>query len=310
MMKKKFIQWMCGGFLFGTIGITIGIYMEDRTVHYGHTGTFPVKRRYHERCQKLEIQTANPLNIHASGFINFNEFKSRISPQDYKKVYVINLLDDDIYYYKNRCLRWYGLGYKKEDLGEPLFHHKKLKYCYKSFLRFIYQAPPKEKISTDPSLVQTEREIVETLNISYAMPLKGRANWLEKQDYISDIIRFFESLPKEAILCVHCAHGKGRTTTFLALYDIFKYRDKLTLQQVADRHYCLNREDILDTTVWENGSWTQEALLARKELLTRFHLYMTSGEAGYPHLSWEEWSQAYSLKNEKEPLKVVSIHRL
>lgn len=309
---KIVILGVIGLSLFCSLGLIIGIYVEDKTVHYGHTSTIPQKRQNQARCQKLNIHTSHPLNIHASGLINFNDFKSQIPSSNYPRLYVVNLLDDDIYYYKNRCLRWYGLGYKKTDLGMPLFRHKKSKYYYKAILRLLYHPPQREEIIQNPSLVETEREIVEGMGATYAMPLEGKSNWLETQEYIPELIRFFESLPNDALLYVHCAHGKGRTTTFLVLYDIFKYKGQLTLQQIADRHYCLGREDILDTTVWENGSWTQEALLARKDLLERFYLYMTSGEKGYPRLSWEEWnSQSHSTNGAmNNPLpKVTSIHR-
>ena len=54
------------------------------------------------------------------------------------------------------------------------------------------------------------------------MPLKDHDQWLNDLSYMDDLVAFFENLPEDAIVYFHCIHGKGRTTTFLTLFDIFK----------------------------------------------------------------------------------------
>jgi protein tyrosine phosphatase len=238
------------------------------------------------------------LNAHASGLINFNDIH-KIMKGSQKNIYVINLLHDDLYYYKGRCLRWYGLGFTSQTLGTSFFQGRQWKSAYKSLLRLIYGTPPIH----DKSQLQIERNIVHDLGWHYYLPLKDNEEWLFQQYFMPDLIKLFESLPVDAEVYIHCAHGRGRTTTILVMYDIFRNGKNVSLKDIVNRHYCLGREDVFDTAVWEQGTWTKKALVARKELVERFYAYMTAPD-GYPHQSWDQWN-----KEVPTAVEVVSIHR-
>lgn len=306
-MKRR-LQILVGLLVILLISLMVGIYSEDRTVNYGHTNSHASsKTKNSERCKTTQSKEVPPLNVHASGLINFNDLPLEVI-ENKQKLYVINLLEDDIYYYKNRCLRWYGLGYTPNTLGTHLFSHKPLKAFYKSILRLLYQPPSLIDMKEHPELLQTEGQILKSWGAHYFCPLKGNSNWLKDQSYMEDVIEYFEKLPKDAILYIHCAHGKGRTTTFLVLYDIFLNGKSLSLQQIADRHHCLGREDIMDTQVWKGGSWTENALLARKNLVERFYTYMTTPGA-YPHKPWSQWNDEQKAIGRLLTLQSPKIHR-
>lgn len=44
----------------------------------------------------------------------------------------------------------------------------------------------------------------------------------QSPENIDEFIKLYKSLPKDAWLHFHCEAGKGRTTTFLAMYDMMK----------------------------------------------------------------------------------------
>lgn len=305
---KRFCQILVGLTFITTVALMVGIYSEDHTVNYGHTSPLGARKKISStRCKTAQSKEIPPLDVHASGLINFNDLPENVRTHP-DKLYVINLLDDNIYYYKNRCLRFYGLGYTPKTLGTLLFQHKPIKAFYKSILRLIYRPPSLKEMKEHPELLQTEAQILKGMGAHYFSPLKGNDNWLKDQHYMEDVIKFFESLPKDAILYIHCAHGKGRTTTFLVLYDIFLHRKNLTLQQIADRHYCLGREDVMDTQLWDGGSWTEEALQARKNLVERFYQYMTSQDA-YPEKPWPQWNDEQAAIGRLLSLQAETVHR-
>lgn len=281
------------------VGFCISIYIESCSVNFRSTqDPFPAKRLQDNYCRSANTEGLSDLNAYGSGVIYYKDFKEHFKNTP-KKIYLINLLNDDIYYYKDYCLRWYGIGYMNRDLGEIIFTSSPLKVIYKTLIRLVFGSPP----SHDITQLKTERQIIEELGGHYYLPLKGHKGWLNNPNFIDDLLRFFESIPDDGLLYVHCIHGKGRTTTFLVLYDIFRNGKKLPLQDITNRHYCLGRENVIDTELWANGTWTQKALNARKNLIEKFYAYMTDPK-GYGKKSWAEWRLEKGI--EQHPL---AIHR-
>lgn len=302
MRLKKTITIISSFLIIGILGLGIGIYIDDRTVNYAQTSSqIPSKRQQKPCCSSINLTGIENIKVHASGLVNFPHFLSTVK-WDKDNLYVVNLLPEDTYYYNGRNLRWFGLGYTPQDLGEELFTHRVMKSAYKTLLRTIYGVPA--PITKGMPNLKTEEEIVRGLGGNYYAPLKGNPNWLSDQSYMEGLIHFFETLPKDAVLYIHCAHGKGRTTTFLVLYDIFKNAKKVSLEDIVNRHYCLGRENILDTKVRKDGTWTGDSLKARRSLVERFHLYMSSSD-GYGQQSWSQWNK---IKGYAEPVE-VKIHR-
>lgn len=283
------------------------LYIEDFSHrYYGKAGeTIPYNRQHKSKCKTINTSGLAPLNLYASGLINFNDFEKNVKWDKSKKnLYVMNLLEEEPYYYQGRCLRWFGLGYTPKDLGkiEP---QKKLKRTfYRWFVRQAYQVPSNLDTPEGQKDLKSEEDIFRELGAHYFTPLMGNIEFLANQDFMDDVIRFFEQIPPDGILYIHCLHGKGRTTTFLVLYDIFRNGKQLKLEEITIRQHCFGREDVLDTVVWERGTWSQDGLNARKDLVERFYEYMNSPD-GYPHQKWSQWfkSRGYVVPSH------ISIHR-
>lgn len=302
---KKIIFSIFGLSFLGAIVFFIGTHKEMKSIHFGSMqDSISSKRKKHSCCQQINREGLDSLNAYGSGFINFSDlndyYTSQITPKG-SKLYVVNLLPDHLYYYNNRCLRWYGLGYFPHDLGKQLFKQNTLKLFYKKLIRFTYGNP----LQQNNHHLKTEQNLVESMGGVYHLPLKGAPEWLNNDEFVENTLAFFESLPENAHLYVHCAHGRGRTTSYLVLYDIFKNAKYVPLKDITNRHYCLGREDVLDTKLWSTGTWTQEALDARAELVTQFYEYMTD-PLGYQHTSWTLWKKN---KYYTSSQKITEVHR-
>lgn len=302
---KKTIVSISLFLLILTIAFFLGVHFESKSLNFGSTNDpFLNKRLKNDCCRNVNKEGLSELNAYGSGLVKYygnfkNYYKDNIQSVN-GKLYIVSLLPNDIYYYNDRCLRWYGVGYFNSNLGDPIIHREIMKSAYKKLIRLVYGNPP----TYDLSQLRTEQEITKELGIEYLMPLKGSGEWLNNDQFIEDTIRFFESLPNNSHLYVHCAHGRGRTTSYLVLYDIFKNAKKIPLKDIADRHYCLGREDVLNTDVWVKGTWTQEALDARKDLMVRFYDFMTDTK-GYGHQSWTQWNIENGAKNNPQ----IAVHR-
>lgn len=299
--KKKY-------FLLFSVGISLlmaeGVHLllnnrdfRDKARNFSYTSDpIPERRVKKPCCQKINREGLDTLNAYGSGFINYKDFGAQVN-HDYKNLYVISLLPTDIYYYKGRCLSWYGLGYTPDAVGQP--HDPMAGGFSKRLLRYIYGSPPTHDIAQ----LDTEDSIVKSLGAHYLMPLKNNEDWLTDYAYIDDLVSFFQTIPPGKKLYFHCSHGCGRTTTFMVFYDIFRNGKKVPLKEIVNRHYCLGREDLFNTTVRSRGSWTPEGLQARKALIENFYTYMTSPD-GYPNLSWTQWTKMRGIVAQK-----INIHR-
>lgn len=273
--------------------------IERTTAKYSAlTNQIHPKRLNNPRCLRINNEGLHNLHVYGSGIINYKNFMP-----DYKgdksKVYVINLVPRTLYYYNKNYLSWYGNSYLDKLLGYPLYSH--LKFLVYKTLKKIKNSQFKDN---DDNALQTEEELVKAMGAHYYMPLTEKVNWPTDVSYVDDFISFCENLPDDAIVYFHCSHGKGRTTTFLVMYDIFKnHKRNIPLESIVTRHYCLGRQDLFDTRYRPKGTWTVEALEARKIFITQFHKYMTSLD-GYGTQSWSQWHKSQNFLT-----KPVTIYR-
>lgn len=272
---------------------------ETRTIKYSAVSTIVSPARTTSlQCLHINKEGLDDLHAFGSGIIDFDDFMPGYTG-DISNVYVVNLIPRPLFYYNNHYLEWYGNSSLDKLLGTPVYSQLKL-----FLLKCRDRLKGKISSDSDQNRVRTEEEMVHSLGAHYFMPLTGEVKWPTDVSYVDDFITFCEKLPEDAVVYFHCSHGKGRTTTFLVLFDIFKnHKQNIPLEDIVNRHYCLGRQNLFDTSFRKNGTWTQEALNARKEFIVKFYDYMTSPE-GYGHQSWSQWH-----KKQHFDTPPVKIHR-
>lgn len=116
--------------------------------------------------------------------------------------------------------------------------------------------------------VTTEEDLAKKNGFEYKrFAIQDHARPDEKQ--FKEIIKFIRNLPQDKKIYVHCAAGKGRTTTFLTLYDIIKNGDKLTLEEILKRQAKAggSRLDEVD----EDEEWRKELAQEKLEMIKKFY---------------------------------------
>jgi len=82
-------------------------------------------------------------------------------------------------------------------------------------------------------------------------------------------LQLYKTLPKKAWLHFHCQAGIGRTTSFMAMYDILKNGQKDSLETIVARQRKLGGQDLLH--VWSNEAWRQAINDAKAEGVRKFY---------------------------------------
>jgi protein-tyrosine phosphatase len=131
-----------------------------------------------------------------------------------------------------------------------------------------------------------EREIVEANRAAYVrLTVTDHARPLD--DEVDRFIRAIRTLPENGWAHFHCEAGRGRTTTFMVLYDMLRNATRVSLGDIARRQQLLGYDyDVLSPA--DPGSWKAPYTDDRIAFVRAFYDYARANPAGRPQL-WSEW---------------------
>ncbi len=193
-------------------------------------------------------------------------------------VYIFDLLGEEHYYIQGLPERWYGYVYstKVGEVGHKRSIRKKLHSLFYT-----------GKLHHTPNEAQTEQELVKELGFNYLGSSQER-HQVPTPEQVDSFIQAITELPNNSWVHFHCSAGKGRTTIAMVMFDIIKNGKNVALEDIVQRHQLLGSENLLDTKVWRNGSYTKEMLENRKRFILAFYQYVNDPE-GLGVTSWENW---------------------
>lgn len=141
-----------------------------------------------------------------------------------------------------------------------------------------------EAVTFAPQNVQTEKEVVEAIGFRYVrFYVTDRTQ--PDPETIEAFLDFVESLPGDAWLHFHCRAGHGRTTTFMAMYDMIR-NPGIPAETIIERQHLIGGADL---TAMKDEEWKNERIIQRLETLKLFSEYVRARHAGETTLRWGEW---------------------
>lgn len=137
--------------------------------------------------------------------------------------------------------------------------------------------------------VLNEKKVVAAAGASYVrIPVTDHCR--PSDAAVDQFIQAVRSLPADHWAVFHCRAGKGRTTTFLALYDMLRNAGAVPLKDIVARQSeLIGGYDILaaepggDFEAWKAGVTAD-----RVAFVTAFYDYARANPNGSP-LLWSEW---------------------
>ncbi|MBR1760099.1 MAG: protein tyrosine phosphatase [Schwartzia sp.] len=143
-----------------------------------------------------------------------------------------------------------------------------------------------EAVTFTPENVRTEKDVAEAAGFRYArFYVTDRTQ--PDTETIEAFLDFVESLPKDAWLHFHCHAGHGRTTTFMAMYDMIR-NPGIPAETIIERQYLIGGSDL---TAMKDEEWKNERIAERLETLKMFSRYVRAKRAGETALRWGEWAE-------------------
>ncbi|MFQ5730192.1 MAG: hypothetical protein ACE5GN_07515, partial [Waddliaceae bacterium] len=184
-----------------------------------------------------------------------------------------------ISWYKDR--NWLNAGKTKEEIikeeHELLHNLSKRKFS----LVFKHRAYP---MITTVHLVMTEEELAKRHGIDYLrMPVRDHVRPSDKT--VDEFVELVKQLPEDVWLHFHCSAGKGRTTTFLSMYDMMLNAKKIDFDEIITRQESWGGVNLLSMP--EEEEWKHSYIQERAEFIRKFYRYCVAN----PDFSvkWSEW---------------------
>lgn len=141
---------------------------------------------------------------------------------------------------------------------------------------------PMRSVTLHRPEIVSEQELVERTGAKYAR-LTVTDHLRPDNEAVDRFVDIVRQMPPGAAMHVHCKGGRGRTTTFMAVYDMLHNAQRVSADGIIDRqgglgHYQLKKID------------GQNAVFRRDRLsfLYLFHQYAEQNPGGQPQ-TWSAW---------------------
>lgn len=176
---------------------------------------------------------------------------------------------------------------------------------YKSRVKKVYTW---KKSDVGPNVTfKTEEQVADKAGVNYKRfyILDHHRPTIEEVDRYVEFIR---GLPEEHWLHFHCKGGKGRTTSFLVMYDMLVNGSNVDFEDIIIRQHALNGSNLGKISNTLKAAWKQEAAQDRYTLLYYFYLYsidpFVGFKAGY---SFSQFLMDKHITDEQMPYRPATL---
>ena len=138
---------------------------------------------------------------------------------------------------------------------------------------------------------QTEKELVEGAGLRYKRIAATDHIW-PSPAAVDEFVQFYKSLPEDVWLHFHCQAGEGRTTEFLAMYDILK-NPAVPLQDILYRQCLLGGSYVAHVEPEGSTSWKVPYYAEKAKHIALFYRYVQENEGAGFAVSWSNWLAAH-----------------
>lgn len=139
-----------------------------------------------------------------------------------------------------------------------------------------------------PELVETEQQLVTSLGAQYERIHVMDHN--KPDDLAVDKFVYFvkNRVKAKNWLHFHCRGGRGRATTFLAMYDIINNAHKVSFNEIIQRQMQIGGTNLKPLPLAKDKLWKVKLAKERYEFLKKFYAYVLDPN-GYQVKTWSVW---------------------
>ncbi len=136
----------------------------------------------------------------------------------------------------------------------------------------------------------TEDQLAPSLGSAY-LRLPTSDHVRPRDAEVDQFVAFETTLKQGMWLHFHCRGGDGRTTTFLAMHDIFHNitNPEVSIDDILIRQQWLGGIDLDEMPKTTSTSWKYPFAFERAQFIRNFSTYVVHAEPGGFQLTWSTW---------------------
>lgn len=249
----------------------------------------------------------NNLKLSGSGQFSVNEFKTLVQ-QLHKitngPIYDIDLRQESHGFFNNNAVSWYGLhnwdNYNKTHDSAINDEQKRITKALHSNILISPLNKSKKVVNPETQYITnalTEKKLAHIYAINYLRITATNHMWPSSES-IDQFINFYKTLPKDAWLHFHCQAGMGRTTCFMAIYDMMK-NPAISLKDILYRQYFIGGNYIAHTiNDPSKRNWKTDCYDEKAKMVQLFYKYVQENHSTNYKTSWPIWLKNNDIKKQ------------
>ncbi|AJA47918.1 effector protein HopD2 [Clostridium pasteurianum DSM 525 = ATCC 6013] len=257
------------------------------TLNANNTVTLPKNFRKTTDSDKIKdidksvnLEGMNKLNISGSG--QFSEKGLEMAKENIGEkvpITVVDLREESHGFLNGNAISWTD-GHNKANKG--LIEAQVIKDENERLKKLSEEKTVEIKNRTlNVEKVENEENLTKKHGISYTR-ITVTDKEAPSKEAVDEFVNFAKSVPNSGWLHFHCKAGKGRTTTFMAMYDMMKNAKNVSFEDIIKRQFLLGGENLLKRTTVENIKGT------RAKFLKNFYDYCRTNNDNF-NTTWEQW---------------------
>lgn len=220
-------------------------------------------------------------SLKMSGSAEFSEEQLETLSNDLKSltsgpIYIVDLRQENHLFLDGESIYWNGtnIGLNSDEV-----------------LDAEYELKEELSVLLSNRDIKTEEELVNEYGLNY-IRLAAQDNVFPSCEVVEEFLTIIKKLPSNAWLHFHCKEGKGRTTTFMAMFDIYK-NVNVSLKDIAYRQYGLDGIYVLyDGSRLSSDDPEKEIWEEREYYMYLYYDYIHRNvlKKGY---TWKDWLEEF-----------------
>lgn len=270
------------------------VYDSDRPAGIPKNYRSPI---FYKPAKSQDIDNAgfNQLTISGSAQYSWPELQEMVKHIHKRhriplnKIYVLDLREEPHGFFNDAAVSWhYGpLSYQQNKSDTDVVHSELMRVNQvRAFpFAFVYKvakseggvAESKQVFIMPVKVVMREQEAVKSLGANYKR-LAVTDHFRPQTTDVDNFVEWVKDLPKDAWIHMKCRGGKGRTTTFMTLFDIIQ-NPKVPLEDILQRHKLLGGVNLGRKKVKKGHEWKLRLSADRHNIVKFFHDYRNDPDA-------------------------------
>lgn len=277
------------------------------------SNTLPPKLRSPYFLEKPNEQTATQIGFHqlrisGSGQYSAGQLAALVQHlvENYQvkrdKIIVVDLREEPHGFINNNSVTFYygPLSLKRnqspatalKDDGQRIQFIRAMPYALINYLTKGEDGLPNNKVPKILAVLSaiTEQQLAQALGVHYSrIPVTD--HFRPNNQEVDNFIDLIESLDSQFWIHVKCRGGRGRTTTFMMLYDMLK-NPTLPKDAFFKRQKMIEGSQLGKAIPILHKEWKWALAMDRAVFLDRFYGYLHARD-GYGKYKWSQWVEIH-----------------